>query len=85
MARKRLIAKIPDRYMTMSYKLFISEDANSKINIKQDDDLICVHLRDELCSWLKNNCKGNWKIVIPSWQIEFENKEDYVSYCLNWV
>lgn len=79
---ERLLAKIPHMAMWLSLKYTLEESEKSEIDIRQQGT--GVHLRDDVQSWLNNNCTGVWRVVPSEWKLEFDKKEDYVNFCLNW-
>jgi hypothetical protein len=87
-------------WLSLTYLLDDNSYEKSEIDIKQQqhripcltkseyivasDQYTRVHLRDDIRSWLRDNCIGQWKVMVSEWKIEFDRKEDYVNFCLNW-
>jgi hypothetical protein len=74
--------------MTVTYKILWDDMPHVKIpvlhRIRYDKNNID---KDEMYSWLKANCKGNFYSSLypnPHHIIEFEDDEDAVMFALRW-
>lgn len=89
------IAKVPSQKMhvTLTYliKLPDKDGQEPTGEAEEQPNNLGYVLDKEFEEWL-SSCTGKWKIYCPrkwkinaGWEIEFENQEDYVRYCMFWM
>lgn len=81
-------AKVPMgmMHMTLTVQVRYQDLAQTQVeSIETDKSSTRLHLNDAMQTWLDDTCVGNWELVPNDWSIRFEQQQDYVRYCFDWL